>query len=135
MAPPPGTTSASAVGRAVVGSMVETSRRAGVDVGGGGGVGTLGVMMAGLRIGGCLTLDGEGGEEGGEYRLGRLGGGTRHRTGGDRFCSSIRFCSSFSWRRYYFFFFFSAFFSALYSVLYFMLMLNHSIVFFCFLII
>ena len=69
--------------------MVWTSRRAGVDVGEGAGVagleaGTEGARMVEVTIGGCLILDGEGGE-GGVHHLDRLDVGIRHRTGGNRF--------------------------------------------------
>jgi len=47
-----GTTSASVVGRAVVGTMVETSRRGRVDVEGVGEAGMQGATMAEARIGG-----------------------------------------------------------------------------------
>jgi hypothetical protein len=80
-----GTTSASVVGRAAVGTMVETSRHMGVGEVGGGEVGMQGVTMAEVTIGGCLTLGGQGEEEGRVHRLGRLGVGTRHRIGGNHF--------------------------------------------------
>ena len=91
--------SASAVVRAVVGTMVGTSRRAGVDVGECAGVSGLeleleleGARMAEVTIGGCLILDGEDGVGG---DLGRLDVGTQHRTGGNRFCTSVSIFFSF----------------------------------------
>jgi hypothetical protein len=94
------TMNASVVVRAAVGTMVGTSRRAGVDVGEGAGVAELEVGMEGARmvevtIGGCLILDGEGGE-GGVHLLDRLDVGTRHRTGGNSFYSSASISFVFS---------------------------------------
>jgi len=87
-----GTMSASVVVRAAVGTMVGTSRRAGVGVGERAGVaglevGTEGARMVEVTIGGCPILDGEGGE-GGVDHLDRLDVGTRHRTGGNSFYTS-----------------------------------------------
>jgi len=81
--------SASVVARAAVGTMVGTSRRAGVDAGEGAGVGGLevgteGARMVEVTVGGCPILDGEGGE----HHLDRLDVGTRHRTGGNSFYTS-----------------------------------------------
>jgi len=99
-----GTMNASVVVRAAVGTMVGTSRRAGVDVGEGAGaagleVGMEGVRMVEVTIGGCLILDGEDGE-GGVHRLDRLDVGTRHRTGGNRFCTSVSVSFLF-WRHFF----------------------------------
>ena len=87
---------ASVVVHVAVGTMVETSRRAGVDVGERAGVaglevGTEGARMVEVTIGGCLILDGEDGE-GGVHRLDRLDVGTRHRTGGNRCYTSFSIC-------------------------------------------
>ena len=98
--------SASAVVRAVVGTMVGTSRRAGVDVGECAGVSGLeleleleleGARMAEVTIGGCLILDGEDGVGG---DLGRLDVGTQHRTGGNRFARRFHFFFPF-WRLFF----------------------------------
>jgi hypothetical protein len=93
-----GTMSASVVVRAAVGTMVGTSRRAGVDVGECAGVAGLeleleGARMAEVTIGGCLILDGEDGV-GGDH-LDHLDVGTQHRTGGNRFCTSASIFFSF----------------------------------------
>jgi len=89
---------ASVVGRAVVDTMVGMRCRAGVDVGAVGegevevglGLGLEGATTAEATIGGCLMLGGEDGE-GGERRLGRLGGGTLDRTGGNTLLSNFDF--------------------------------------------
>ena len=99
-----GTMSASVVVRAAVGTMVGTSRRAGVGVGEGAEVeglevGTEGVRMVEVTIGGCLILDGGDGE-GGVHHLDRLDVGTRHRTGGNRFYTSASISFLF-WRLFY----------------------------------
>ena len=92
--------SASVVVRAAVGTMVGTSRRAGVDVGECAGVAGLeleleleGARMVEVTIDGCPILDGGDGE-GGDH-LDRLDVGTQHHTGGNRFCTSASFFFSF----------------------------------------
>ena len=72
--------------------MVEMRCRAGVDVGAVGEVEVGLVLVLVLEgattaeetIGGCLMVGGEDGE-GGERRLGRLGGGTLDHTGGNTY--------------------------------------------------
>jgi hypothetical protein len=83
--------SSSVVVCAAVGTMVGTSRLEGEGVEEDAGVvglevGTEGARMGEVTIGGCLIPGGEVGE-GGEHHLDRLDVGTRHRTGGDSFCT------------------------------------------------
>jgi hypothetical protein len=108
--------------RDAVGIMVGTSRsrnrshhHSGAGVGVEEGVGEVVVVgmgregaarMGEVTIGGCLMVDGAGEEEGGARRLGRLGVGTRRRTGGDHFYASFSFFFLILWRLFFLFSFF-----------------------------